>query len=150
AVSLGTLGSLAFSGSALATNGVWANVRNAQTANYTAAASDCGKTIALGGNAFFTLTVSATGTYTANDPQCVIVIKNEDTARGKALSVSGLPSLQPILWPQQTVTLFVQNAAWAVDRLRQRWRWDASYLLHVGSAGNDANDGLAAGAGNAL
>jgi hypothetical protein len=127
-------------------NSTWSNIRLAKTANYTVANADKGVTLALGGNAFFTVTLNAASTYDAN---FAITIVNEDAGRGKRISPNGLTSF--ILWPKQTVQIFNQNSVWRVDPPEQRWRDDAAPTFHVHpTLGSDTNDGLAAGAGGAV
>jgi hypothetical protein len=138
---------LAFVELVLATgNSTWSNTRLAKTANYTVANADKGVTLALGGNAFFTVTLNAASGHDAN---FAITIVNEDAGRGKRISPNGLTSF--ILWPKQTVRVFNQNNVWRVDPPEQRWRSDTGPTFHVHpTLGNDTNDGLAAGAGGAV
>ncbi len=73
------------------------NVRNAQNSDYTIVATDGGKTLALGGNAFFTLTLPAASTMPAN---FFFIALNEDTwgsGRGKIIAPNGKAPF--ILWP---------------------------------------------------
>lgn len=117
----------------------WTNTRLAKTANYTAVTGDCGSTIALGGTAFYTLTLSAASGYAAT---CVFQIVNEDTGRGKKLAINGITNY--ILWPKQTVWVFNDNNVWQTNPLFQRWQAPAPLIMFVDSTGNDGNDGLAA------
>jgi hypothetical protein len=130
--------------------GVLSNALNSQTANYSIASTDCGKTIqaGTGSTGFFTVTLPAVTGFPAT---CVITVKNGDTGRGKALS--GFPSdLNAILWPLQATKVGIVNGAWTTLVNPGRWK------IPVGGVtfnldnvnGNDANDGLATGAGNAL
>jgi phage-related tail fiber protein len=98
-------------------NSTWSNTRLAKTANYTVANADKGVTLALGGNAFFTVTLNAASGYDAN---FAITIVNEDAGRGKRISPNGLASF--ILWPKQTVRVFNQNNVWQLDPDQQRWK----------------------------
>jgi hypothetical protein len=129
--------------------GKWTNRRVAKTANYTLANTDDGATIALGGSAFFTLTVSAASGY-GSDFACMIT--NEDstvsggthTGRGKSIAINGYPSF--ILWPGQSFFLFNQNNAWRFD-YPGRWRCQGAPTIYVNHAsGSDSNDGLSTGA----
>ncbi|MDQ2083197.1 hypothetical protein RA307_23685 [Xanthobacteraceae bacterium Astr-EGSB] len=125
-------------------DGSWGNARVAITSAYTAGSGDCGSTIALGGGAFYALTVSAASGY---ESTCVMVVANEDAARGKKISVNGHGDF--ILWPKQTLTIFASNNAWLVTP-PQRWKLPANTTIYFDKTnGADTNDCLAAGAGNA-
>jgi len=117
----------------------WGNNRVAYTANHTAVTGECGITLDLGGSAYFTLTVTAASNYAAN---CLLTVVNEDSTRGKLISVSGLTSF--ILWPLQTATIFSRDGAnWQVIR-PLRWTLAAGVNVYVdGTNGNDNNDCLA-------
>jgi hypothetical protein len=125
--------------------GGWSNTRLAKTAAYPVVNADKGKTIALGGAAFYTLTINAASGYDANFS---IVIDNEDTARAKTIAINGLANF--FLYPGQCILVFNQNNVWQVLG-RSRWKAPAGALSVFTdfTNGNDANDGLAAGAGNA-
>ena len=128
------------------------NILNSQTANYTAVTGDCGKTIALGGNATFTLTVGAASGFPAN---CMLIVANVDTwtsGRGKTMAINSVTFPLTVLYPQMSFTLVNVNNAWQVVGLANRARPPASTTLNIFTDfanGNDANDGLAAGTGNA-
>jgi len=107
----------------------WTNTRLAKTANYAGASADCGKTIALGGSTFFTLTLTAASGYTSN---CVFFVVNEDTGRGKQLSVNGVSAF--VLWPLQTAIIFNDNNVWQVNR-PNRWKIPSTVTLNVASGG---------------
>jgi hypothetical protein len=130
--------------------GVATNTLNTQTANYTIVNTDCGKTIqaGTGSSGFFGVVLPAVGGFATN---CVVIVVNGDTGRGKLLS--GFPTnANTILWPRQTIVVGIVNGAWATLQLPGRWK-TASGALTVNTDftnGNDANDGLATGAGNAL
>lgn len=128
----------------------WNNTRLAKTANYTLANADKFKTIGLGGNAYYTLTV---GVASGFDVNYAVTITNEDstvsggnhTGRGKIMTINGYPSF--ILWPGQTFTLMNENNAWRFD-YPGRWRAQGNITFFVNHAsGNDGNDGLATGTG---
>jgi hypothetical protein len=128
---------------------MFANVPVTVTGPTTVDGTHCGKVIAAGGAAAYTITVNAASTYPA---RCVVKIHNRDTGRGKYLSVSGLSGLlQPILWPRQYLTLISDNGSWTADPLWQRFQ-SAGAGVFVGPAGscNNANDGLAATADGQL
>lgn len=130
--------------------GSWTNTRLAKTTTYAAVSADCGSTIALGGTAFYTLTLNAASGYTAT---CVFVVTNEDntspTWRGKLLAVNGLSNC--ILWPGQTVTIYNDNNTW-ISGCPYRWNPAPSQaVFNIDPVnGLDTNDGLATGTGNAL
>src|SRR5437879_291233 len=69
---------------AVSQNGILTNTRTSKTANYSALTADCGSTLALGGSAFFTLTLTAASGYGTT---CAFVVVNEDTTRGKTLAI---------------------------------------------------------------
>ena len=119
------------------------NVRLAKTANYTVGNADKGSTIALGGNAFFTLTVNAASGYDGNFSALIF---NEDSGRGKTISINGITSF--ILWPLQACLLFNDNGTWQIWPRTQRWQANGAITFNVDPvAGNDSNDGLATGSG---
>lgn len=121
---------------ASAVGGSWINTRLAKTALYTVANADKGKTIALGGAAFYALTLGAASGYDAN---FAVMVLNEDTGRGKTIACNGLSNF--ILWPGQSVIIFNQNNVWKVFG-QSRWKLTAGITLFVSPTGNDANDGL--------
>jgi hypothetical protein len=121
----------------------WMNVPLSKTADYPLVSADCFKTIALGGSAFFTLTLNAANTYTNN---CLFVIKNTDSGRGKLISANGITSF--ILWPLQSVTIVQIGTAWQTSSL-SRWLLPSSTTFNVSSTGTDTNNdclGTATGA----
>lgn len=121
-----------------------------KTASYTIATSDCDSTVMMGTGSTGQLTValpSASG-FTAG---CAVYVKNGDTGRGKVLS--GFPAglTSPILWPLQTVAVQVVNSNWVVISNPGMWKVPSQQTIHVDKTnGNNANDGLAAGAGGAV
>lgn len=128
----------------------WNNTRLAKTANYTLANADKFKTISLGGNAYYTLTIPVASGFDAN---FAVTITNEDstvsggfhTGRGKTIAINGYPNF--ILWPGQTFTLMSENNAWRFN-YPGRWRVQGLPIIFVNHAsGNDSNDGLATGSG---
>lgn len=122
------------------------NARLAKTAAYTVTNSDKAETIALGGSAFYTLTLGAASGYDANFQ---IRVLNEDTGRGKTIACNGISSF--ILWPGQTATVYAQNNVWIVDRPNRYRVPNSSQTLYVDTTnGNDVNDGMATGSGNAV
>jgi hypothetical protein len=125
--------------------GKWTNRRIAKTANYTLTNADAGATVALGGSAFYTLTINAASGY---DSDFTITVLNEDTGRGKTIAPNGLTSF--ILWPGQTCSIYNQNNVWKVNPSFQRWAKGALNLYVDATNGNNSNDGLAAGSGNAV
>lgn len=128
-------------------NGMLNNTRLAKTAAYPVVNADKGVTIALGGTAFYTLTFNAASGYDAN---FAVMVVNEDSGRGKTIAPNGVDSF--ILWPGQTCIVYNDNNTWRVLPAWQRWHLpsgnttvNCDFIL-----GLDTNDGLAAGAGNAL
>jgi hypothetical protein len=128
------------------THGVGTNVRHAFTTTATLATTDCGKTVALGGSAFYTFTVNAASTYNA---ACSVIVTNEDnvcptngasTCRGKLLAINGYANF--ILWPGQTFALVNQNNVWQYSQ-PGRWQPLVGMTWHVNHAtGSNAGDGL--------
>lgn len=115
----------------------WLNTRLAKTALYTVANADKGKTIALGGTAHYTLTMSAASGYDAN---FAVMLTNEDAGRAKTIAINGLASF--FLYPLQSVLVYNQNSVWVVHG-RQRWKLPDTITIHTNySTGNDANEGL--------
>jgi len=119
-----------------------------KTSSYTITTGDCGSTVMMGTGSTGQLTVtlpSAAG-FSAG---CTVYVKNGDTARGKIKS--GFPSGFSILWPLQTVGVQVINSAWQVIEEPGMWKVPSQQVIHVDKTnGNNANDGLAAGAGGAV
>ncbi len=124
----------------------WPNSRLGKKAPYAAAADDCGRTIALGGAAFYALTINVAPAYAAS---CVFVVVNEDAARGKTIAVDGLKKF--ILWPGQSITVYHDGDVWRIIPAGQRWRLPGNVSFYVdNSLGSDSNDCLASGAGACL
>lgn len=115
--------------------------RVAVTTTATVQNADKNKTIALGGSAFYTVTLNAASGY---DPDYQVRMVNEDT-RGKTLAINGLTSF--ILWPGQTIEIFNQNNVWKIGaQYNPRSRLAAALTLYVNSStGNNNNDCLATG-----
>jgi len=117
--------------------GIPTNVRSAYTGTASMATTDCGKTVALGGSAFFNFTINAASTYNA---ACQATIVNEDsncpangaaTCRGKAISINGYTAF--ILWPGQTFNLLNQNNVWQYTQ-PGRWVVQALPLFNINHA----------------
>jgi hypothetical protein len=120
------------------------NARLAKTGTYTVLNSDKRKTVALGGSAFYTLTVNAASGY---DADFQIMVVNEDTGRGKTIAISGITNF--ILYPGQSFILFNQNNTWRTIG-PGRWKQGGTVNLFCDfTNGDNLNDGLAAGTGNA-
>lgn len=120
------------------------NTRLAKVALYTVVNGNKGDTIALAGNAQYTLTFNAASTY---DPNFSVVVINEDTGRGKTIACNGLTNF--ILWPGQTCTVYNDNNVWRVVK-PNRWILTGNLTLFVNPTGSDSNDGLLTGAANAF
>jgi len=122
-------------------------VVSSKTTAYTLVNADRGKTIALGGAASYALTVGVVGGF---DSTFKARIKNTDTARAKKMTISGITDFW--LWPGQFIDLYISGGAWQVDGAPARWvTQNAGVTFYVShAAGSNSNDGLAAGAGNAL
>lgn len=127
-------------------NALLRNDRLAKTAAYTLVNGDKGRVIGLGGSAFYTLTVGAASGFDA-DFQCRI--DNEDSVRAKTMTINGVTSFR--LYPGQSITLRNSNNVWRVAG-KGRWKLagGTQNFYCDFTSGNDANDGLAAGSGNAM
>lgn len=129
--------------------GVDQNILNSQVANYTIAATDCGKTIqaGTGSTGLFTLTLPSVSGFSTT---CVVSVKNGDTGRGKVLS--GFPSdfgVGAMLWPLQFGQVRILNGAWVTAINPGPWQSNGSVTFNVNHAsGSDAatNDCLGTGA----
>lgn len=129
-------------------SGVDCNTLNAQTAAYPAATTDCGKTITLGGAAFYTLTVGAASGFPST---CSIIVVNIDSGRGKTISINGISFPNDgILWPLQTFTLKAGGGSWFLVNAPSRWKLLGNVQFEVNSAGSNSNDGLSTGSANAF
>lgn len=137
----------------LGLDAAWRNERLAKTAAYTVANGDKGKTIALGGNALYTLTFNAASGFDANFSVAVV---NEDvfpgSGRAKYIDCSASGGPKFYLWPQQSVVIYNQNDVWYVLG-RSRWKLAPSTTYTIstdfvnGSDTDGVADGLATGAG---
>lgn len=134
--------------------GIPTGVVNAQTTAYTIAAADCGRIIQLGGNAFYALTIPA---VTGFPGLCTVDVQNVDawgSGRAKILSGTGTPTVTPtLLWPTQTITFKIVSGAWQVFNFPGRVKLPTAATITLNTDytnGNDTNDGLATGAGNAF
>lgn len=131
------------------TAGIPANTLNTQTANYTIATTDCGKTIqaGTGSTGFFAITVPAVAGFATN---CTVTVTNGDTGRAKGLAGTVAGCAISFLYPGQSATISIVNGAWVNTVCPGRWKIPSAVTIQVNSSnGNDANDGLATGAGNA-
>ncbi len=132
--------------------------QNAQSSNYTAQSSDCGKRIVFNVTAQVTLTLPAGSSLPAN---CDITVSNigfyngPGTARGIIFSVPGyqFPSQGFILYPGQT-TAFSNNgsgSAWSEPGYTQRALWKpqvaVTFFADATNGSNTAADGLGTGSG---
>ena len=141
-------GTITTSGTITTAAGVPANILNTQTSNYSIATTDCGKTIQAGTGSTgpFTVTLPAVAGFSSN---CVVTIKNGDTARAKFLS--GFPSdLLARLMPLQATEVGIINGAWVTLKNPGQWMPLSAVTIFVDNInGSDSNDCLAAGSGNA-
>jgi hypothetical protein len=123
--------------------GIDQNTLNSQTANYSVATTDCGKTIQLGtgSTGFFTLTFPSVSGFATT---CSLRVIDSDTGRGKA--ISGLTGITK-LYPLQTFGVKIVNSAWALFDKPPRWVTTGATVYVDAGAGSDTNDCLAVGAG---
>jgi hypothetical protein len=125
--------------------GALGNERLAKAAAYAVANADKAKTIACAGGPW-TLTFDTPLAYDADF--AVLVLGENDTRAIKIHFNSGGADFW--LYPKQTALIYRQGSAWYAAR-PERWRLPGSITIYVdGTNGNNANDGLAAGVGNAL
>lgn len=134
------------------------NAFNSQTANYSLLAADCGKTLVLTGNTFFTLTVGAASGFAST---CTVNIVNADAApgsggRGKKMTISGLTLRSGngnIIYPGESFTLKNENNVWVPFGLPTFYRLPGSTAFYADStSGSDSGstDCLATGASACL
>lgn len=145
AAAVGATGVTSINGQTGALAGLLTGTRLAKTAAYTVLNADDGKTIALGGTAFYTLTFGAASGYDATFSARVV---NEDSGRAKYITLSG--SISFYLWPLQSVTVHSQNNVWYIEG-RSRWKLPGGALtintdFVNGSDTLGVADGLATGA----
>jgi len=126
-------------------NGLFSNVRLAKTAAYTVVNGDKGKTIALGGSACYNLTFPTASTL---DNEFGVIVINEDADRAKFIVLPGGSGTHK-LWPKQQAMVLNVNDVWKID-IPQRWKLTTQTIFYCDVVnGNNANDGLAPGAGGA-
>lgn len=129
--------------------GVDQNILNSQASSYAVASTDCGKRIYVGSGGSGTVTLPAVAGFAGT---CRVSILNANAGRGQILS--GFPTGAPsILWPLQEIDVAIENGVWAVISQVTRWRPTAPvsfFVDPVAGADPPANDGLAAGSGNAF
>lgn len=123
--------------------GALTNTRLAKTGTYSVVNGDKGKTIALGGSSFYTVTFSAASGY---DTNFAVILLNEDSGRAKKIVLTG--GLTYKLYPGQSTIVYNQSNVWASLGAPYRWRntTGAGITLFVSTTGSDTNnDGLTAG-----
>jgi hypothetical protein len=115
------------------------NILNAQTSAYSAASTDCGKTITLGGSAEYALTVGAASGFPAS---CTVNIDNIDTGRGKVMTINGVTfPLGGILWPGMKFTLKNVGNVWTIFGLNNLWKITSAIQFNVDTVnGVDGNN----------
>jgi hypothetical protein len=109
--------------------GVDQNILNKQTANYTVASTDCGKTVEMGtgSTGFLTVTIPA---VTGFPGTCSVKIINGDTTNGKAISgLTGVPG--NMLWPGQAATVKIINGGWYWTEKPGAWVLTSSLTFNV-------------------
>lgn len=125
-------------------------LRSATSGPDTILTTDCGKTVQEGSGTSgqWTITLPAVGSF---DARCQITVVNGDTGIGKILTgFPGSMTSPTMLWPGQQVRLKIVNGVWVAAN-PGRWATKSQVTIHVDPAvGNNANDGLAAGAGRAV
>lgn len=115
------------------------------TEAYAVVAGDNHTTLALGGGIHYAVTFGAVAGF---DDDFSVTLLNTDAVRAKTINVDGLASF--FLYPGQIAYVRNVSGAWRSDRTA-RWVAPAALTVYVDAAnGNDNNDGLASGSGNAL
>lgn len=100
-----------------------------------------GSSVYFSGAAFYTATFNAVGTYTDGFK---VFLYNGDT-RAKIVAIPGIPN--QYLWPQGMMTVGVKGGAFFYTK-PPRYALPSNTTFYLDAAlGNDANDGLATGAG---
>lgn len=126
---------------AIACSGVGAGV-TAITANYSAQASDCLKTISVSGGTQITLSFASAATFGA----CTIDVINNNSwsnPAGVLMSVTGLVTNPPVLYPGMSLTLINIGGVWAQKPGAVQTRAPLGTKLYVdGVNGLDSNDCL--------
>jgi hypothetical protein len=101
-----------------------------KTGAYVATAADCGKTLSLGGNAFYTFTIS----FSPVPAECAITILNADAGRGKGISISAITPFP--LWPKQAVVALNEGGTWRLIPDKQLWHAAPTMYVNA-SQGSD-------------
>lgn len=128
--------------------GVDVNDLNLVLAAPSLSSSNCGQTITLGGNAFYTVTLGAASGFPAT---CTMTFVDIDSGRAKKMSVNGITYPNgSMLWPLQVTVIKNVNNVWTVAVDPGRWKLSNFVQFEVNSAGSNGNDGLATGAANAF
>jgi hypothetical protein len=119
--------------------GLVSNERVAVVGDLTIDATHEGKTLALEGGDFDTITFPTAGTLVTGFP-LKLVNREPATGRGKKIVVPGYGTF--VLYPSQSAYVYEQDGDWCVDRLN-RWKITTPVNFYVdGATGDDANDGL--------
>lgn len=122
---------------------VWFNEVSERTGADTVVSADDHKTILLSGDSCYTLTFPATSTLRST---FAVRVVNASATRAKKLDLNGT---NVWVWPLYSGFVFSVDGVWYHD-LPQRWHTSGVTLFVHPTLGSDTNDGLAAGAGNAL
>lgn len=119
--------------------------------DYAVQQTDCGGTVQLG--------TGSTGPFTLAIPPpdgfpvgCRVTVFNADIGRGKFLFGAAVAAyeLPTLLFPRQSFMMQVGGTGWDIIKVPGRWLAPANTTFYVDVAnGDDSNDGLAPGAGNA-
>jgi len=141
--------------------GSWNNTSYFANSDYLLMNGDNHKTIALGGNVFYTLSIGAASSYDANFNVVIVNTDNYPGGRAKKIAIAGRPTSPPLLlWPGQGFFLYTAPISstgtpdWQAipsDPIPLRWEVPATANLFVNTAtGNDDNDGLVSTTGGPL
>ncbi len=137
------------------TGGIWNNTnKRAISTTYSVINSDKGKTIEASGGGYV-ITFNAAAGY---DADFICFVQNTSSTRAKRIAINGLSNSWNsngviFLWPLCGGFVFQSSGIW-YHTFPQRWpltQQGTTIQFHVDPVnGNDANDGLATGTGNAL
>ena len=121
---------------------------NTFTVDHTIANTDCGGAVKMGSGSTWPLTLTLSAPLAAG---CRIDVVGQ---LSRAVKLSGFTGLgltsSSMLWPTKSFSLLSTGSSWLLTIADGRWKIPNNTTLYVDvNNGNDANDCLAAGSGNA-
>jgi len=96
-----------------------------KTAAYVVQPSDCSNVLQFSGNAYYTITVNAPGSYPAN---CQLTLTNLDVGRAKLAVISGAGQI--VIWPGTTLIVQAGGGMWNFPR-SNRWHIPGNTTFYV-------------------